>query len=132
MPPNSHRTSVKYKISCSRPGKCLYNPSCYLYSRRRTNGKDKEHDLEFKALRGAGMNTLGQPTLDETAGSFHDFTASCLHIGNIRRHRALGVFLANGLQKDTGLLHQVFHRIVSKGTVGIDHAASGQIKTEAG
>jgi hypothetical protein len=39
------------------------------------NGEDKEHDLEFKALGGDGMNAFRQQALDKAAGGFDDFAA---------------------------------------------------------
>ena len=78
------------------------------------------------------MNALRQQTLNETAGSFHDVTTSRLQVSDLGRHRALGVFLADWLQPDPGLLHQVVPHVVSKGTVSIDNTAGGQIKEEAG
>ena len=66
------------------------------------------------------MNALGQQALDETAGGFDDFPSTSLKISDVGRHRAFGIFLAYGLEIDACLLHQILHRVVVEGLIGID------------
>ena len=77
------------------------------------------------------MNAFRQQALNETAGGFDDFTSPRLQVCQRRFNGPFGVFLAHRLQGDSNLLHQILNQVVGKGTVGIDGAASGQIKGKA-
>jgi len=80
--------------------------------------QDEEHDLEFEAGGGDGMDRLGQQAVDLAAGGFDDFTSACLEIGSPWRHGAGRIGFAKGLQFQVdGFAHEVFLSI--KGSVAL-------------
>ena len=80
--------------------------------------QDEEHDLEFEAGGGNGMDRLGQQAVNLAAGGFDDFTSARLKIGSPWGYGAGRIGFTKGLQFQVdGFAHEVFLSI--KGSVAL-------------